>query len=312
MPKWFAISIFKVGDHLVIDVLHPGMLDVHLFFFVVSRNFCHLAGTPDTFAFLYSKCIFLGLRFSSFEIRGLCLFIKVIWDGMCAIRSISYGVGTAAGTDADTPNRVGSAWSKLKGPLLDAVTKVCSFRQEPPVEIWNLVVEWTGARSYTKEVCTVQSLQCPEEGRHDGGGQRAKTCLHWWQVHGTACHLAGKVWGREIWIRHSILRWWWCFLYRQTDGPHIQERWWWELCMQWYQLSHLAILASVDHMLSHGQAQGWHTDAQTNTCNHNTWRPKLPWVEMDMDGWMDMIRTDDPSVMWLVRASEFRRHDGTE
>ena len=36
-------------------------------------------------------------------------------------------VVTAAGADADTANYVESAWSKLKGPLLDAATKVCGI-----------------------------------------------------------------------------------------------------------------------------------------------------------------------------------------
>ena len=43
-----------------------------------------------------------------------------------------------AGADGDTANLVESAWSKLKGPLLDAATKVCGL---PPVEIQNLVVK---------------------------------------------------------------------------------------------------------------------------------------------------------------------------
>ena len=36
-------------------------------------------------------------------------------------------VTTAAGADFETTNRVKSAWSKLKGPLLDAATEVCGL-----------------------------------------------------------------------------------------------------------------------------------------------------------------------------------------
>ena len=36
-------------------------------------------------------------------------------------------VATASGGDADTVNRIESAWSKLKGPLLDTATKVCGL-----------------------------------------------------------------------------------------------------------------------------------------------------------------------------------------
>ena len=49
---------------------------------------------------------------------------------------------------------------------------------------------------------------------------RGENCLHWWRhARDKACCLAGKIWGREREIRHSIPRWWWCFPYRQTDGP---------------------------------------------------------------------------------------------
>ena len=51
-------------------------------------------------------------------------------------------VATTSGVDADTAYRIESAWSKLKGPLLDAATKVCGLSQESPVGIcesrwWN-------------------------------------------------------------------------------------------------------------------------------------------------------------------------------
>ena len=41
------------------------------------------------------------------------------------------------------------------------------------------VVKWTGEWSYMREVCAVQSTQCPKEGRHDGGSQGGKNCLHY-------------------------------------------------------------------------------------------------------------------------------------
>ena len=87
-------------------------------------------------------------------------------------------VATAAGADADTTSRVESAWSKLKGPLLGCCHRSLWCLLESPVEIRNLVVEWTGGRSCMREACTVQSLQCPKEGRHDGRGQGGKDCLH--------------------------------------------------------------------------------------------------------------------------------------
>ena len=36
-------------------------------------------------------------------------------------------VATASGATADTADNIESAWSKLKGPLLDAATEVCSL-----------------------------------------------------------------------------------------------------------------------------------------------------------------------------------------
>ena len=69
--------------------------------------------------------------------------------------------------------------------------------QEPPVETWNLVVEWTGGWSNARKVGKVHSLQSPEEGRQDGWGPGGRDRLQWHQVHNKAHHLADKVWGRE-------------------------------------------------------------------------------------------------------------------
>ena len=67
---------------------------------------------------------------------------------------------------------------KAEGPFAGCCHRIrCSF-QKPPVEIQNLVIEWKDGRSYTRESCKVQSLQCPEEERHDGGGQGDKNWLH--------------------------------------------------------------------------------------------------------------------------------------
>ena len=50
-------------------------------------------------------------------------------------------VATAYGADADTANRIESAWSKLKGPLLDAATEVCGpskkHKWKPETWWWN-------------------------------------------------------------------------------------------------------------------------------------------------------------------------------
>ena len=42
--------------------------------------------------------------------------------------------------------------------------------QEPSIETWNLVVEWTSGRSCTRELCIVQRPWCPEKGRQNGWG----------------------------------------------------------------------------------------------------------------------------------------------
>ena len=51
----------------------------------------------------------------------------------------------ASGADADTANHVESAWSKLKGPLLDAATEVCSISKnhqwKPETRWWNEEVD---------------------------------------------------------------------------------------------------------------------------------------------------------------------------
>ena len=54
-------------------------------------------------------------------------------------------VATAFGADADTVNRIDSAWSKLKGPLLDAATEVCGLSKhhqwKPETWWWNEEVD---------------------------------------------------------------------------------------------------------------------------------------------------------------------------
>ena len=101
-------------------------------------------------------------------------------------------VATAAGADADTANRVESAWTKLKGSLQDSL-----------VEVRNLVMERILERSYTRETCKFQILQRLQEGSKMA---EANKSLHQHQGHGNAHRLAGKVWGRERGIRHSIPR----------------------------------------------------------------------------------------------------------
>ena len=54
-------------------------------------------------------------------------------------------VATASGVDADTAYRIESAWSNLKGPLLDAATKVCGLSKnhqwESKTRWWNEQVD---------------------------------------------------------------------------------------------------------------------------------------------------------------------------
>ena len=106
----------------------------------------------------------------------------------------------------------------------------CVVSQRPTVETRNLVVEWRGGQSYTREACTAQVLQCPEVGGMVAEAKRAKLPTfmpNTWQT----CHLAGKVWGGDRGIRHSIPRWWWFFFtYRQKDGLQKTGHRWWELC----------------------------------------------------------------------------------
>ena len=89
-------------------------------------------------------------------------------------------------------SQLGQSWRALAGCCHHSLW---SF-QEPPLETRNLVVEYRGGQSYTREACTVQSLKYPEEGM-TVEGQGGKNCLHWCQACGKACCLAGKLWGRE-------------------------------------------------------------------------------------------------------------------
>ena len=80
-------------------------------------------------------------------------------------------VVTIAGADDDAANSIESACPKLNGPLLDAANRVCGHfkKHQWKSETW----WWSG---YMRETCTVQSLQCPDKGRHDDRDQSgAKT-----------------------------------------------------------------------------------------------------------------------------------------
>ena len=114
-------------------------------------------------------------------------------------------VATTAGADVDPVNYIESAWSKLKGPLLDAATKVCCLCKNHQ---WKSKTWWWNEQM--DEATSIQIPQCPGEGRHNGGGQGGKNCLHRCQSHGKACHLAGKVWGGE---RGACAHW-----QRQDEG----------------------------------------------------------------------------------------------
>ena len=63
-------------------------------------------------------------------------------------------VATTVGVDADTAYRIAKAERSFAGCCHRCLWSL----QESPVEIWNLVVEWTSGWSYTREVCMVQSL----------------------------------------------------------------------------------------------------------------------------------------------------------
>ena len=48
-------------------------------------------------------------------------------------------VATTSGADADTANCVESVWSNLKGPLLDAATRVCGLTKN---HLWETETWW--------------------------------------------------------------------------------------------------------------------------------------------------------------------------
>ena len=77
-------------------------------------------------------------------------------------------VATDASATVDTANHIQSAWSKLKDPLLDTAYGVCDLFNNHKWKTWNVVVEWTGGQSCTREACTIQILHDPEKGRQDG------------------------------------------------------------------------------------------------------------------------------------------------
>ena len=114
-------------------------------------------------------------------------------------------VVAVASADADIANRVELVWSRLKGAFAGCCHQSLWSLQEPPLEILNLLVRWTGGRCYMRKACMVQSIQYPEEGR----GPRWKKRLHWCQAHGNMCQG----------IRHSIPDG-----YGVSISPNIQTR----------------------------------------------------------------------------------------
>ena len=63
-------------------------------------------------------------------------------------------VATAVGVDGDTAYRI----AKAERPFVGCCNRCLWSLQESPVEIWNLVVEWTSGWSYAREACMIQSL----------------------------------------------------------------------------------------------------------------------------------------------------------
>ena len=64
-------------------------------------------------------------------------------------------------------NHVEPFWSKLKGLLLDAANEIYGLFKNH---------KWR-----QHNVCTVQNLQHPQQGRQDDWGQGGKVCIHWCQ-----------------------------------------------------------------------------------------------------------------------------------
>ena len=96
----------------------------------------------------------------------------------------------ATTSSTDTANHVESAWSKLKGPLLDAATEVCGIfknhQWKPKSWWWNEEVYKAIEKNNLSpnkllnrtDACTVQGLQCPEGRRQNGRDQGGKNCPH--------------------------------------------------------------------------------------------------------------------------------------
>ena len=95
---------------------------------------------------------------------------------------------TAASADADTANHAESAWSKLKGPFLDAVTEVWgpSKNHQWKSDTWR----WNGLMDEAiREKCVRFQICSALKKEAWRWRPRGKNYLHW--------HLARKVWGRE-------------------------------------------------------------------------------------------------------------------
>ena len=82
---------------------------------------------------------------------------------------------TASRIDADTANHIESAWSKLKGPLLDAATKVCglskNYQWKPETWCWNEEVD----RAKQEKSAQFKAYSALKKGGMTAEAKRAKT-----------------------------------------------------------------------------------------------------------------------------------------
>ena len=92
-------------------------------------------------------------------------------------------VSTASGADADTANCIESAWSKLKGPLLNAATKVCGLSRnhqwKPGTWWWNEEVD----KAIQEKHAQFKSYRALKKGGMTAEAQRLSFCCSYGSVH---------------------------------------------------------------------------------------------------------------------------------
>ena len=92
----------------------------------------------------------------AWKLRDPATCIASQFQSAFKIKTIIAAVAAActAGTNAYTANHVESAWLKLNGPFAGCDHRSLESLSEPPVIIWNMVMEWIGDESmWMKPAC---------------------------------------------------------------------------------------------------------------------------------------------------------------